>query len=139
MRHARLALFGFGLFLCCLVGLADSGHARWLFRMVESVPGGDKIGHFILFGILAFLVNLVMRATVVRWGGRAMLLGSIIVMTIVFAEEVSQLFFASRTFELLDLTADLAGIWVFGQLARWYVKREQVLALQSARLGPRRR
>ena len=107
--------------------------------MAESVPGGDKIGHFILFGILAFLVNLVLRATVVRSGGRAMLLGSIIVMTIVVAEEVSQLFFTSRTFELLDLTADLAGIWAFGRLARWYVKREQILALQSAKAGPRRR
>jgi hypothetical protein len=131
MRRARLALFSFGLFLCCLVGLADSGRGRWLFGMAESIPGGDKLGHFILFGLLAFLVNLVMQATVVRCGRLTLLKGSAVVMGIVVAEEVSQLLFVSRSFELLDLAADLAGIWIFGQLAALYFKREQVLALQS--------
>lgn len=131
MRRARLALFGFGVFLCCLVGLADSGRGRWLFGMAGSIPGGDKLGHFMLFGQLAFLVNLVLRATVVRWGRLTILKGSALVMVIVIAEEVSQLFFAARSFELLDLAADLAGIWIFGQLAGLYLKREGVLALRS--------
>lgn len=137
MRRARLALFGFGLCLCCLVVLADSGRGRWLFGMAESIPGGDKLGHFILFGLLAFLVNLVLRATAVRWGRLTILKGSGLVMMIVIAEEVSQLFFVSRSFELLDLAADLAGIWVFGQLACLYWKRERVLALQSVASVPR--
>ena len=131
MRRARLALLSFGLFLCCLVVLADLGRGRWLFGMAESIPGGDKLGHFMLFGLLAFLVNLVLRATVVRWGRLTILKGSALVMVIVIAEEVSQLFFASRSFELLDLAADLAGIWIFGQLAGFYLKREGVLALRS--------
>jgi hypothetical protein len=131
MRRARLALFSFGLFLCCLVGLADSGRGRWLFGMAESIPGGDKLGHFILFGLLAFLVNLVLQATVVRCGRLTILKGSALVVVIVIAEEVSQLFFASRSFELLDLAADLAGIWIFGQFAGLYLKRERVLSLQS--------
>jgi hypothetical protein len=139
MRCARLALLGFGSFLCGLVWLADSGRARWLFRMAESIPGGDKVGHFVLFGLLAFLVNLVMRATVFRFGKLTVLKGSAIVMVIVIAEEVSQQFFVSRSFELLDLTADLAGIWIFGQLACLYLKRERALALQSAAPAPRNR
>ena len=136
MRRARLALSSFGLFLCCLVGLADSGRGRWLFGMTESIPGGDKLGHFILFGLLAFLVNLVLHATVVRWGRLTILKGSALVMVIVMAEEVSQLLFVSRSFELLDLAADLAGIWIFGQLAAFYLKREQVLARQSVASVP---
>jgi hypothetical protein len=139
MRRARLALFGFGFFLCCLVVLADSGRGRWLFRMAESIPGGDKIGHFILFGLLAFLVNLVMQASVIRFGRLTLLKGSALVMVIVIAEEVSQLLFVSRSFELLDLTADLAGIWIFGQLAARYSKRERVLALQSIAAARRNR
>jgi len=139
MRCARLALFGFGLFLSGLVCLADSGRARWLFRMAESIPGGDKAGHFVLFGLLAFLVNLVMSATVVRFGRLALLKGSAIVMVIVIAEEVSQLLFVSRSFELLDLTADLAGIWIFGQLACHCLKREQMLARKSVAPAPRYR
>jgi hypothetical protein len=136
MRRARLALFGFGLFLCCLVGLADSGRGRWLFGMAESISGGDKLGHFVLFGLLAFLVNLVLQATVVRCGRLPLLKGSALVMVIVIAEEVSQLLFVSRSFELLDLAADLAGIWIFGQLAARYSKRERVLALQSIAVVP---
>lgn len=139
MRRARLALLSFGLFLGCLVVLADSGRGRWLFGMAESIPGGDKIGHFILFGLLAFLVNLVLHATVVRWGRLTILKGSALVMVIVVAEEVSQLFFVSRSFELLDLAADLAGIWVFGQLACLCWKRERVLALQSITPARRKR
>ena len=109
MRRARLALFGFGFFLCCLVFLADSGRGRWLFGMAESIPGGDKMGHFILFGLLAFLVNLVMQASVVRFGSLTLLKGSALVMVIVIAEEVSQLLFVSRSIELLDLAAGSGG------------------------------
>ncbi len=137
MHRARLALFGFGFFLCCLVVLADSGRGRWLFGMAESIPGGDKLGHFILFGLLAFLVNLVMQASVFRCGRLTLLKGSPLVMGIVIAEEVSQLFFVFRSFELLDLAADLLGIWIFGQLAALYLKRERVLALQSVASVPR--
>ncbi len=139
MRRARLALLSFGLFLCCLVVLADSGRGRWLFGLAESIPGGDKLGHFILFGLLAFLVNLVLGATVFRWGRLTILKGSALVIVLVIAEEVSQLFFASRSFELLDLAADLAGIWIFGQLAGLYSKRERVLALQSVATVPSNR
>jgi len=99
--------------------------------MAESIPGGDKIGHFVLFGLLSFLVNLVLQATVVRCGRLTILKGSALVMVIVIAEEVSQLLFVSRSFEVLDLAADLAGIWFFGQLPGLYSKRERVVALQS--------
>lgn len=136
MRRARLALISFGLFLCCLVVLADLGRGRWLFGMAESIPGGDKLGHFVLFGLLAFLVNLVLQVAVVRWGRLTILKGSALVMVIVMAEELSQLFFVSRSFELLDLAADLAGIYVFGQFAGLYLKRERVLALHSIAAVP---
>ena len=139
LRRARLALFSLGLFLCCLVGLADSGRGRWLFGMAESIPQGDKIGHFVLFGLLVFLVNLVLHATVVRLGRLTILKVSALVMVIVIAEEVSQLLFVSRSFELLDLAADLAGIWSFGQIAGLYLKRKRVLALQSIASGPSNR
>lgn len=139
MRCAKVALFGFGLFLFSLIWLADSGRGRWLSSLAELIPGGDKTGHFVLFGMLAFLVNLVMLGTVVCFGRLTILLGSAIVMVVVISEEVSQLFFLTRTFELLDISADLAGIWAFGQLARLYLSKERVLALSSAASAPRNR
>ena len=132
MRRAKLALFGFAVFLCMLVWLADAGRGQWLFNLVRLVPGGDKTGHFILFGLLSFLLNVVLRAAIVRYGKLTLLKGSIIIALVVIAEEISQLFFASRTFDLLDLSADMAGIWFFGRLACRYLKHECALAHQSA-------
>lgn len=138
MRCARVALVGFGLFLCALIWLADTGHERWLFRLARLIPGGDKTGHFILFGLLAFLVNLVLLGTVFRCGRLGILSGSAIVMVVAVAEELSQLFFVTRTFELLDLSAGLLGIWVFGQLARLYLKRERLRVRPLAEPASRR-
>jgi polysaccharide biosynthesis protein VpsQ len=132
MRCARLALFGFGLFLCSLIWLADTGQGRWFFSLAALIPGGDKTGHFVLFGMLAFLVKLVLRATVIRCGMVTVLLSSLIVMVFVISEEVSQLFFVTRTFEFLDISADLLGIWTFGQLARMYLRRERGLDQQAS-------
>jgi polysaccharide biosynthesis protein VpsQ len=139
MRRARLALFGFVVFLSVLVGLADAGRGQWLFGLAGLVPGGDKAGHFILFGVLSLLVNITMRAAVLRYGKLTVLKGSAIIMAFVIAEEVSQLFFVSRSFDFLDLGADLVGIWTFGQLARRYLRYENALALQSAASPQRNR
>ncbi len=127
MRCARVALVVFGLGMGALIWLADTGQVRWLFRLARLLPGGDKSGHFILFGLLAFLVNLVLLGSAFRCGRLSVLVGSAIVVGLAVVEEVSQLFFANRTFDLLDLSAGLLGIWVFGHLARLYLRRERLL------------
>jgi hypothetical protein len=124
VRQAGLALLIFVVFLFTLIWLADVGRGQWLFDLVRVVPGGDKTGHFILFGLLSLLVNLVFRAAVVRVGKLSVLKGTLVVAVFAIAEECSQLLFVSRTFDLLDLSAGLLGIWVFGWLARRSVKPE---------------
>jgi len=121
IRRAKIALVVLVAFLIALVALADSGHGQWLFRLARQVPAGDKAGHCVLFGALSFLVNLILRAATLNLGRIAILKGSTIVMSIVTIEEISQLFFRSRTFDLGDLAADLAGICVCGWLARKYL------------------
>jgi VanZ family protein len=133
IRRSKVALFGFVVFLAGLVCLADSGHGRRLFALVQAVPGGDKTGHFLLFGILSFLVNHVLQAAEVRWCWRVLLKGSVLVMAAATLEEFSQLFFRSRTFELLDLACDAVGILAFGWLARRYSARRVTQAQTSAR------
>jgi len=44
----------FLLFPSCDRLAGRCGRARWLFELVRFVPGGDKAGHFILFGVLSF-------------------------------------------------------------------------------------
>lgn len=134
IRRAKVALVLLGLFLVSLVVLADSGEGGWLFALSGKIPAGDKVGHFILFGPAAFLVNLLWRAATIRLLGVRVLKGSAVFLAIVALEESSQVFFRSRTFDLLDLAADALGIWVCGRLAVGYLnwKRAQIRAAAVA-------
>lgn len=138
MRWAKWTLFGFSGFLFSLIWLADTGHGQWLYNLARLVPGGDKTGHFVLFGFLSLLVNVVLQCAKLRLGRLALLKGSLVVSLFAMAEEISQLFFRSRTFDLMDLGAGLVGIWIFGRLAARYTKYELVLARQAA-VSPHRK
>jgi VanZ family protein len=121
IRRAKIVLAGFIVFLVALVALADSGRGQPFFALVRQVPAGDKLGHFVLFGILSFLVNLISRGAGFKLGRIVLLKGSAIVIGVVTAEEFSQLFFRSRSFDLFDLAADLLGIFMCGWLATKYL------------------
>ena len=82
-----------------------------------AFPYGDKVGHFVLMGTFSFLVNMSLACRKVRFRRRQLLIGSLGVAVLVTVEELSQVFFASRTFSLVDLGFSLAGIWSFGMLA----------------------
>jgi len=91
-----------------------------------SRPGGDKLGHFVLMGWLAFVVQLAVAAVrreSAPSGARALVARSTLVVAAVVAlEELSQLAFLVRTPSLLDLAASLAGIacgaWLAGRVTR---------------------
>ena len=52
------------------------------------------------------------------FAGRPVLLGSVAVLILAAAEEVSQLYIPGRSFDLFDLAADALGIWFLGRLPR---------------------
>jgi hypothetical protein len=121
IRRAKLVLIGFVIFLLAVVGMADAGCGDWLFRMARIIPAGDKVGHFLLFGILSFLTNLLANGRRIRLAELPVLKWSALLMALVTIEECSQVFFRSRTFDLLDLASDALGIWLFGRLAVVYL------------------
>ena len=109
----------FSLFLSFIVGViyaADRHLARGFFGWVQSFPMGDKVGHLVLMGTLAFLLN---RALAVRSIPPGVQLGGVIVAAFVVAEEISQRWFPWRTFDYGDLLADFIGI----ALADWLARR----------------
>ncbi len=109
-------------YICILAGiifLADVKSTRYVLSFVGSIPFGDKLGHFFLIGIFAFLLNLSLSCRKV-W---RVLLGSLIVLAIVTLEEFSQIFIRGRSFDLTDLVADFLGILIFGKLAEIVFKR----------------
>ena len=104
------------LFIIAVIYAADRHLARGFFGWVQSVPLGDKAGHFVLMGTLAFLLN---RALARRTIPTGLQLGGAIVAIFVVAEEISQRWLPWRTFDYGDLLADFIGI----ALADWLARR----------------
>lgn len=113
----RLSLVIFLLIFVLIILFADQGKMPELIAALYAFPYGDKVGHFVLMGLFSFLVNMSLACRKVRFSGIQLLIGSLVVAALVTLEELSQGFFASRTFSLVDLGFSLAGIWSFGMLA----------------------
>lgn len=105
--------------LAGIVVLADLYGTQNLLDFVGNIPFGDKIGHFCLMGMFSLLLNLALKAKKFRFWKLNYLLGSLIVLAVVTAEEFSQIFIAGRTFDSIDLLFDYAGIFIFGETARF--------------------
>ena len=105
--------------LAGIIVLADVSETRFLFAFINKISFGDKIGHFCLMGMFSLVVNLALGAKAIHIWKLNYLLGSIIVLIIVAAEEFSQIFIGGRSFDAGDLLADAAGIFVFGEMARF--------------------
>ena len=113
----------FAAFLLLVIGMANTGTLSPYVVWLHEVPAGDKVGHFILMGLLSFLVNFSLRARRWRLGPFEVLAGSVIVIAIVSAEEFLQSFIPRRNASWGDLAADYLGILIMGWIAAGIVAR----------------
>jgi hypothetical protein len=113
----RLTFF-FTLFIIAIIVLADRGILSHYLGFIYDFPYGDKAGHFILYGILTFLINLTTFEARPDQNRKllAIKLGLILAL-LIGLEEFSQRFFVDRTFSLLDLSFSYLGVIVFSWLA----------------------
>lgn len=117
-RFFKIAAAGlFFLFICWTIFRADMGQSSVWVKNVRHIQHGDKAGHFLLYGMLAFLVNLALNNRRIRLGGIRVLLGALLVGTFAILEEFTQIALPSRNFEWWDMVCDIAGIWLFSHLA----------------------
>lgn len=105
------------LFLLALLFTVDFGFHEQIYRLARMVPFGDKIGHFLFMGTLAFGVNLSIKNKTLTILGKKILKGSLIVFAIVTLEELSQGFLPHRTLSWQDWAADTLGILLGSWLA----------------------
>jgi VanZ family protein len=117
MKPKILALL-FLLFILLVIVVADAGAMPPFLRAVYDFPNGDKLGHFILYGILAFLLASAFPRPA-RLGRVSVPM--VILALLIFAglEEYTQQFFSTRTSDLIDLTFSFLGIltgtWLAGR------------------------
>ena len=102
----------FSIFIIVVIILADMGTLPGLIRGLYDFPNGDKLGHFILYGILSLLLNLAFTLHPSRNLPRTIWTVSLILALLIGLEEWSQSMFDSRTMDIVDLLASYAGVTI---------------------------
>lgn len=96
----------FFTFILWVIYQANTNPHSSLFKSIKLFPNSDKLGHFILFGILTLSINLAFQFK----SYRRVYLGTLIVSIFVLIEEATQYFIPTRTMSIIDLIADGVGI-----------------------------
>jgi len=112
----RLITLVYIVFLVAVVVSANNDWYAYAFAQVKQITG-DKLLHFLLVGLLAFLINLSLQAKLIHWKKFWLPLGTLALLVLATAEEFSQMFLVHRTFDLLDLVCNISGILLLGWLA----------------------
>jgi VanZ family protein len=116
MTIKRLAIL-FGLFIVVIIILADLGMLDIL-AFVYRIPYGDKIGHFVLYGILTLLIDLALIRPLPFPRRRLLVFRVALILALLIGlEEFSQRYLPSRTFDLVDLTFSYLGVTFFSWVA----------------------
>ncbi|PCJ29544.1 MAG: trypsin [Gammaproteobacteria bacterium] len=117
--HKLITIFAvsFFIFIMWIIYLANTGGSSLFFDFIKSIPYGDKFGHLGLFGTLTFVSVIAFKFRSFSYRKVTIYYGAALVSLFVVAEEMSQVFIASRTFDFSDLTADAVGIVLAAGLA----------------------
>lgn len=108
----------FFLFICWVTFEANSEQYNTFIMLGKKIPSGDKIGHFLVYGTMALLLNYSLRFARVNMLKMAIYTGSVVVLGFAVIEEFTQLAFESRTFDYADMVSDTAGIAMFSLLSQ---------------------
>ena len=110
----------FGVFIIVVIVLADLGMLDILW-FVNRIPYGDKAGHFILYGILTFLIDLALFRSHHHLNRKQVVFRVAMILSLIIGlEEFSQHFFPNRSFDLVDLAFSYLGVIFFS----WLVLRK---------------
>ena len=105
-------------FLIVVIGIADHGDGERWWPFIGHIPYGDKIGHLGLIGTLSLLCNIAFHPQPRPWLPRVITFTTWVLLVFLTLEEIAQAFIPTRTCDLYDWLADLAGLAVGQWLAR---------------------
>ncbi|NQZ90179.1 MAG: VanZ family protein [Colwellia sp.] len=109
-------------FIAWIIYLANTAQNSVFFEFVASIPNGDKLGHFCLFGLLTLGANFAFKLKCITLMSSNIYIGSVVVFVLVLVEELSQYFIPNRTLDATDLLADFVGIITFSLITKFIEK-----------------
>jgi len=109
----------FFIFIIGIIIAANRGSLGNSFSFASQIPYFDKIGHFILMGLLAFfaIISLVPRMRGPQQKATLKIVAILLVM--IALEEISQHFIPSRTFSIADYLCGFIGVLVASFVSKW--------------------
>ncbi len=115
MKHISIL---FTIFIIVIIILADNGNIPPFIRSIYDFENGDKLGHFILYGLLTFFITRTFFSALPSKSRSWVTLSIGLILALGIAlEEFSQQYFSARTFDLIDLLASFLGVLVGGWVA----------------------
>jgi polysaccharide biosynthesis protein VpsQ len=113
----RIAVL-FAVFILIVIILADLNRIPNFIKAIYDFPNGDKVGHFVLFGLLSFFITLAFIYSLPNRDPKLVALSiGLILALLIGLEEFSQKYFSARTFDLVDLAMSYFGVLVGGWIA----------------------
>ena len=109
-KLASIIAISFFVFTLWVIYLANTGSDSVLFSLIRSLPHGDKLGHLGVYGTLTILSIIALKFKTLTLGKSKIYHGTCLIFMFGLCEEFSQLFFATRTFDFLDMSANFIGI-----------------------------
>ena len=100
------------LFFLFMLSVTVAADFRLIPTQMRGIPYFDKLGHFTLYGILAFLVQLALEPRALRVGRVRIPLALLFVFALAILDEMQQSFSPYRAVDLSDLIADFLGILI---------------------------
>ncbi|WP_010680998.1 DUF817 family protein [Acetivibrio cellulolyticus] len=101
-----------GYFVVLLV-IIVSAYMKIIPTKIAVIPFYDTIGHFILLGVTSYLLHKALGRKVIKNFNCSIPIGPVFVSIFVICEENLQRFSPNRTYDIVDLAANLSGILFF--------------------------
>ncbi|MBG1243561.1 VanZ family protein [Nostoc sp. NZL] len=117
MKSNQRWVFAFWVYFGILISISMSAYLRIIPTEISQIPYSDTILHFLLLGIAAYLGHLALNKRKIQILNIYLPLAPLIVIFFCIVDEIIQLFTPYRSFDLVDLGADLCGIVLFTWLA----------------------
>jgi polysaccharide biosynthesis protein VpsQ len=117
MKSNQRWVFAFWAYFGILMFILISAYLRIIPTEISQFPYYDKILHFLLLGIAAYLGHLAFNKHQIKIFNISLPLTPVIMTFFCIVDEAIQLFVPYRSFDLVDLAAGVCGIALFTWLA----------------------
>ncbi|MDZ8187677.1 MAG: VanZ family protein [Nostoc sp. ChiSLP02] len=117
MKSNRHWVLAFWFYFGVLMSISISAYLKIIPTEISQFPYYDTILHFLLLGIAAYLGHLALNKRKIQIFNISLPLTPFIIIFFCIIDEIIQFFVPYRSFDLVDLVADVCGIVLFTWLA----------------------